>query len=333
MQLIKQNLVRTIIERLTYLRAFIGLNTASGVTDFNRGAEDFFCTLLNKIYGYNLKNLNLEKSNFPAIDLGDDESKICFQITSDGSSEKIKETIFKFKRHNLAVRFNKLIVLIISPQRVSKAKQNIKDVTIESWDLNNLSHDIPSLDLNTLQSIEQIFANGLVSSIDKKPSILDGFNVTAPRIGKCDSFIASLEFECSDDAEKDALRNDLQKLSDIFSLLSKEERGFLYMALVLGKQAKNFRGNAAENKFYVPCITLDLQVKDGVDFFNALAHRNLMSFIDDYYPYGDSEAVASLSVHFYGKSETNYFIPLKNFLLSDITLRQFILTNDFGVLN
>ncbi|MBE9217456.1 SMEK domain-containing protein [Dolichospermum flos-aquae LEGE 04289] len=45
-------------------------------------AEYFVAKLLNTIYDYNLINLNSKNRSCPAIDLGDYNKKVCFQVTS-----------------------------------------------------------------------------------------------------------------------------------------------------------------------------------------------------------------------------------------------------------
>ena len=52
-------------------------------TDINHVSENVLIPLFSEIYGHTeLKNLNAEDSNFPAIDLGDEKTGIAYQITS-----------------------------------------------------------------------------------------------------------------------------------------------------------------------------------------------------------------------------------------------------------
>ena len=66
-------------------------------TDINRVSEDVLILLLSEVYDHkNLENLNVsEGSNFPAIDLGDKEKRVAYQITSTSTSDKIKDTLKK----------------------------------------------------------------------------------------------------------------------------------------------------------------------------------------------------------------------------------------------
>ena len=95
-----------------------GLNTIH-YFDINTSSEDFFKGLLNRIYGYELENINIIDMNSCAIDLGDKKNKIAIQVTSDKKSEKIKYTLEKFLEKELYKEYNKLIILIITEKQSS----------------------------------------------------------------------------------------------------------------------------------------------------------------------------------------------------------------------
>jgi hypothetical protein len=61
-------------------------------------AQHFFCKFLNELYDLKLEVLNRIVKNHPAIDLGDRKAGQAFQVTSDGSSEKIQKTLGTFAR-------------------------------------------------------------------------------------------------------------------------------------------------------------------------------------------------------------------------------------------
>ena len=77
-----------------------GLNTIH-YFDINTSSEDFFKGLLNRIYGYELENINIIDMNSCAIDLGDKKNKIAIQVTSNKKSEKIKKKKKKFLEKEL----------------------------------------------------------------------------------------------------------------------------------------------------------------------------------------------------------------------------------------
>ncbi|WP_338648533.1 SMEK domain-containing protein [Flavobacterium sp. KS-LB2] len=101
----------------SYIMAWIleiDVSTALNYTDINKVSEGICLKLLNLVYGYELKNLGKEQNNFPAVDLGESgSSKIAFQITSDTTITKIRESLEKFKQHGLDKRFTGGIKFLI----------------------------------------------------------------------------------------------------------------------------------------------------------------------------------------------------------------------------
>lgn len=89
--------IKFINEKLAQLKTYIKLNSHINLNDICVVSEDFFCKLLNSIFGYKLINANALENNFKGIDLIDTNSKIVFQITADASVDKIQTTINKFQ--------------------------------------------------------------------------------------------------------------------------------------------------------------------------------------------------------------------------------------------
>lgn len=104
------------------------LNSLS-FTDINHIAEDIFCPafalLLNSP---SLRNLNTEQRNYPAVDLGDRNTRICIQITSTSDSEKIVSTLTGFQDHQLFKDFDKLYIYIITERQDSYKSQKIQNL-------------------------------------------------------------------------------------------------------------------------------------------------------------------------------------------------------------
>lgn len=82
-----------IIDELTAVSHQVNSRAGLQLFDLNRYLEDFFKDILNIVHGYNLKNLNEDRSNNPGLDLGDDVAKVAFQVTSTKSSAKINKTL------------------------------------------------------------------------------------------------------------------------------------------------------------------------------------------------------------------------------------------------
>jgi len=152
-----------------------------GLYDLNKMSEDFFSVILNHVYGLNLSNLNKTgKLNFTAIDLGDVENKLSFQVTSENTKSKIKSTLLKFEESKQYLTFSKVKFLILDRTRPQKladlAKEGnysftpsedvicIKDVllaldSLEESVINEIHEylqiEMPLLDMVTDQSVDE----------------------------------------------------------------------------------------------------------------------------------------------------------------------------------
>jgi SMEK domain-containing protein len=67
----------------------------------------------------NLKNVNAERRNFPAIDLADDKLKVGVQVTATGSLEKIKSTLATAIRHGLHEKYSRIVVYVLTKEQDS----------------------------------------------------------------------------------------------------------------------------------------------------------------------------------------------------------------------
>ncbi len=97
--------------------AQIELSNAWGLCDINHLSEDFVATLLNKLHNYTLKNLNPNQKNFPEIDLEDKKNKIAIQVTSRTDSDKIKDSLEKFKKKYARKYSNGIRFLILKSKK------------------------------------------------------------------------------------------------------------------------------------------------------------------------------------------------------------------------
>jgi hypothetical protein len=85
-------------KKLIELRSEVEVDNEMGHFDINKMVEDVYMHILNDVYGWNLKNANLLKENFPAIDLIDETNMIVIQVTSTTDTSKLRGTIEKFKK-------------------------------------------------------------------------------------------------------------------------------------------------------------------------------------------------------------------------------------------
>lgn len=129
----EKNELNAVVEMLTQWVTAVKLRNALNYTDINRTAEDLALRLLNAAYDYNLKNLNWELPNYPAVDLGDQNKGIAFQVTASVDLNKIKKTLKKFYAPDGPHReFPKSIYFFFIKERIPaltiKTKEELKRI-------------------------------------------------------------------------------------------------------------------------------------------------------------------------------------------------------------
>jgi len=132
----RQELLQRSISLLGRFAHEVKVANAMGLFDINKIAEDFIIPIFAIAFKCpDLRNQNRVQMNFPAVDLGCVTSRTSIQITSDPSSNKICETLEKFKSHNLSNDFDKLYVYVITERQNSytskKLEVAITDLSIE----------------------------------------------------------------------------------------------------------------------------------------------------------------------------------------------------------
>lgn len=147
-----------IVEILSYLKSQVELYSPNNFTDVNIYAENFYRDLLNLIYGFNLKNINILEKNAAAIDLGDSESSIAIQVTSTSDLAKAKQTVKKFNDKGLHKTYAELKILNIKTKKkhrtrkVGDENKFVLDTLTDIWDLSDLIATIS--DKSTLEISE-----------------------------------------------------------------------------------------------------------------------------------------------------------------------------------
>jgi len=100
--------------------------TSLNLYDANLFSETSICNILNAIFNYKLKNVNLLVQNHPAIDLADDYNKIAVQVTSSKTKAKIQATIDKFFNNELEKKYDEILIIILGKKQKSYSNINVK---------------------------------------------------------------------------------------------------------------------------------------------------------------------------------------------------------------
>ena len=128
---------------------------AMGQTDLMRDSETVLTPLLSVAYNCpNLRNLNeTERSNYPAIDLADDEARVAFQITSRKDLGKVKHTLQMFTTHKLYKKYDRLFIYVLTERQGSYSEDRCKEIVRDRFDFN------PDRDILDYRDVLKIIGN------------------------------------------------------------------------------------------------------------------------------------------------------------------------------
>lgn len=121
-----ENQLREVVSRLI---TEVDLATDQGRLDVNLISEDAWIPILKEVYQCpNLINLNRKHKNFPGIDLGDEQDRVAFQVTSSTNLEKVKSTLDQFKKRKYKNSFDELYVFTLRTKQKSYSQDAINKV-------------------------------------------------------------------------------------------------------------------------------------------------------------------------------------------------------------
>lgn len=157
----------SLLARLSYE---IKVKNAAGLFDINRISEDFFIPILSILYDCpELKNQNVIKYNFPAVDLGCEASKVSIQVTSDASSAKVAKTLKLFEEHGLNDRFDMVYVLVLTEKQSTNSSKKLQEQIAalpiafapdeHIIDYRDLAARLGALDSEKIKAVTEILTN------------------------------------------------------------------------------------------------------------------------------------------------------------------------------
>jgi hypothetical protein len=108
-------------DRLAEFSRRIQAAVAQGLTDLPKLSENLVAALMKELLDFrSIRNLNAEeKTNFPGIDLADDERRIAVQVTATASLHKIKTTIATVLRHSLETQYPRVILFVLTEKQAT----------------------------------------------------------------------------------------------------------------------------------------------------------------------------------------------------------------------
>jgi len=129
-------------------------------------AERFFCRLLNSAYQIQLQHMEQIQSNHPAFDLGDGQSRVAYQITTDKTGEKVQHTLDKFVEKGFEKQYDRLRILIIGNRQTTYKTVTVPpglqfDCDADIVGIPELTKYIGTLDASRLRELSEIMQEKL----------------------------------------------------------------------------------------------------------------------------------------------------------------------------
>ena len=160
-------------ERLITLCTRVELRGKINILDYHLHSENFYRDFFNKLYTWNLENLNLQIHNVEAIDLIDKSNNIVIQISATNTKSKINSALSK---PSLSLpEYNGFTFKFIS---IAKEADNLRNQlyniptgltfvpTLDIYDAKSILQDVYNLDINTFETIYKLIKNELGKETD-----------------------------------------------------------------------------------------------------------------------------------------------------------------------
>lgn len=172
----------TVIKIQDYLaryRLYVEQENRANRYNINIRAESLFIPILNLIFNcQNLINLNITHQNNPGIDLADGEKRIAIQVTSDGSSSKIIDSLNTFYEKTLFTKYDRIIFFIIQERQTTYTSRKIKEISkrIQNKNINfKFDTDADIVDLRYISTkLNDLHNESLIQLLDIFTLEVDG---------------------------------------------------------------------------------------------------------------------------------------------------------------
>lgn len=311
----------------TQLSALIGLieiNCKIDKYDISREAENFFRDIFNIVYDANFINLNDERRNHPAVDLGCDKTSTAVQVTSTPTNKKIKDAIGKFIKYKLDQRFKKLRIFLLTHPRENIKLEKQSGFSVDVFSISDLVVEIYKLNDPARGAKLQEFVNrelpGITAALALPESILKRSQSVVPLPAVSAAKILGPLY--GDFDEKDIVLA-LKKIDALYYFLWKQcdrrVREYLY-AMV---QQSDFSGSWDETlkiDYRTVMDVYNIKREDAEYFYSHLSKFGILDQVEE----GSFEVV----VNYYLKSlDANFLALLKRFCLGDDSLLKSIIVD------
>ena len=322
-----------IILRLSVLRYIFKSRSKIGLYDLNKHAENFIKNLLNLIEGWELVNLNYETKNFAVLDLGDDNRRICVQVTASNAGSKIYSTVSGFFERGLSSRYDRLIVIILTDKKnYTKGDYDgefkfIKDRDI--WDIDDILGNIEKLDLMEMRGVQDFLAQELAPIVQvlapRESIFFDVEKMIDQPPQTCRAFLLSTGCFDSGSEEWDAEFLAINNFYELISGFSEKLRTYIAYVVIKGKILLRHGDPTLVIHFDEIQRILNLTKIENFNFFKILIDNNIATTDDEFY-YGRIGL-------YYAPNDFDFFPALKKFCISDDMVKRIIVNGEFTLLD
>lgn len=294
---------------LAYVIAEMQISNGVNLTDSNIKLERFFKQVLNALYNYQLKDANFGICNFWAIDLKDDERRICYQISATNTTQKIKDTIEKFKSKDMAKDYDELHFLFLTNDAPRTASDpdtiNRLKTALFFQSVKGLYKDIEACDETHISDVHRVITSELVLPKRKgKLPVIDEPVVNLPSVQR---IIDAMSLE--GDKESIALLvDDMTDLANKVDLLELEQKNVIFKFMKLCSYKTNRGGREEIDEIFISRRSfLRVFSSEEQDWLYSLKMHKLFMEADEYWTDPDTEEDVVI-VYFNGRLDaTNLF--------------------------
>lgn len=157
-------------EKLVALATRIELRSKKNILDLNLHSENFYLNLFNKLYGWQLQNMNETKQNAEAIDLIDNSNKIVIQVSSTATKQKIDSALTKDLSAYTSYSFKFISISKPADGLRSKTFDNQHHLgfipNTDLYDIQSILNDVGALEIEQQKYIYDFIKSELGSDID-----------------------------------------------------------------------------------------------------------------------------------------------------------------------
>lgn len=149
-----------IVDEFALISAQVKVRNKIGLTDLTVFCENYFRDVLNCLLGVKLKNLNKDIPNAPALDLGDRQRKLAFQISSAVNATKVNSMLSGLTP-DMKAMYTDFVVLSVGGKQNTytlddELAKSVGFSVSNIWDMDTLAHKVIDLEIDRLADLHRM---------------------------------------------------------------------------------------------------------------------------------------------------------------------------------